>query len=463
MTRMRLTILGGGGFRVPLVYAALLGDRAPGRVDEVRLYDTDQRRLTAIAAVLADQARGVVDAPTVQLCTDLAEAVRGTDFIFSAIRVGGVEGRATDERLARAHGLIGQETVGAGGIGYALRGIPVVVRMAETIKTHAPEAWVINFTNPAGVITEVMTQILGERVVGICDSPVGLGRRVLGTLQQAGLVITDLGRPGLGGSEVFIDYVGLNHLGWLRGLRVDGRDVLPELLSRADLIESFEEGRLFTASWIQSLGAVPNEYLHYYYFSREAYEADLAATQTRGVFLAEQQEGFYGASAAWGSGQAMAAWERTRLEREQTYMATNREAAGSFERDPEDLASGGYDAVAIAIMRAIANDEPADLILNIRNGDTLTDLDEEAVIEVPCHVDAKGPRPHRIEQLPAYARGLVINAKYVERCMIEAGTTGSRSAAVRALAHHPLVDSVQVARALLQDYISTFPDLHYLR
>ena len=463
MARMRLTILGGGGFRVPLVHAALLNDRAPGRVTEVRLYDTDRRRLSAIAAVLADQARGVPDAPTVRLCTDLAEAVRGTDFIFSAIRVGGVEGRATDERLARSHGLIGQETVGAGGIGYALRGIPVVVDLAETIKIEAPDAWVINFTNPAGVITEVMTQILGEKVVGICDSPVGLGRRVLATLQRAGLVSAEVTRPGLGGSEVFIDYVGLNHLGWLRALRVDGRDVLPELLSRPDLIESFEEGRLFSAAWIQSLGAVPNEYLHYYYFAREAYAADLAAEQTRGVFLAEQQAGFYGPSDAWGPGDALIAWERTRLEREQTYMATNRDAAGSFERDPDDLASGGYDAVAIAIMRAIANNEAADLILNVPNGDTLADLDAQAIIEVPCHVDADGPRPHRVDPLPDYARGLVVNAKYVERCVIEAGLTGSRRAAVRALAHHPLVDSVGVAQALVDDYVSTFPALDYLR
>ena len=459
---MKLTILGGGGFRVPLVYASLLADHAPGRVTQLRLYDNDRQRLAAIGRVLTDQARGVLDAPTVTLHTDLPEALAGTDFIFSAIRVGGVEGRALDERLARKHRLVGQETVGAGGIGYALRGIPVVVELAKNIVKHAPNAWVINFTNPAGVITEVMSRYLGDRVIGICDSPIGLGRRVLTTLQTAGLVAPDLTDIGLGGADVWIDYVGLNHLGWMRGLHVNGTDVLPELLARPDLIESFEEGKLFKADWVQSLGAVPNEYLHYYYYQRDAFDADAKAEQTRGVFLAEQQRGFYGKSDELGEREAFAAWERVRLEREATYMATNREAAGSFERDQTDLESGGYDKVALAIMRAIANDEPADLILNVRNNGTLVDLDTDAVIEVPCHVDSNGPKPSKVDQLPDYARGLVVNAKYVERCTIEAALGGSRRDALKALAHHPLVDSVRVADRLLEDYIANFPQLAYL-
>ncbi|OUE25061.1 6-phospho-alpha-glucosidase [Clavibacter michiganensis] len=447
---MRLTILGGGGFRVPLVYSALLRDHEAGRVDHVALYDTDEVRLTAVARVLAEQAAAYPDAPVISLHTDLDEALAGAAFVFSAIRVGGMAGRSCDERLGMAHGVIGQETVGYGGISYALRTLPVVMDLAERIRTQAPDAWVINFTNPAGVVTEAMSRVLGDRVIGICDSPIGLARRVLGAL-------------GVAGDDVVIDYAGLNHLGWLRGLRVDGRDVLPDLMARPDLIGTFEEGRLFGAEWVTELGAVPNEYLHYYYFQREVRHADQLAAQTRGAFLVEQQGGFYEQLEHRHDVSALALWERTRLDRETTYMATNRQSAGMGDRDEDDLVSGGYEDVAIALMRGIAYDQSARLILNVRNRGTLAALDADAVVEVPCVVDATGAHPVAGTELPDFGVGLVTNAKYVERQTIEAGLGGSRAAAVRALAHHPLVDSVTVARSLLEDAMHAFPALSYLR
>ena len=447
---MRLTILGGGGFRVPLVYSALLRDHEAGRVDHVALYDTDEVRLTAVARVLAEQAAAYADAPVITLHTDLDEALAGAAFVFSAIRVGGMAGRSCDERLGLAHGVIGQETVGYGGISYALRTLPVVMDLAERIRMQAPDAWVINFTNPAGVVTEAMSRVLGDRVIGICDSPIGLARRVLGAL-------------GVVGDDVVIDYAGLNHLGWLRGLRVDGRDVLPDLMARPDLIGTFEEGRLFGAEWVTELGAVPNEYLHYYYFKREVRHADQLAAQTRGAFLVEQQGRFYEQLEHRHDVSALALWERTRLDRETTYMATNRQSAGMGDRDEDDLVSGGYEDVAIALMRGIAYDQSARLILNVRNRGTLAALDADAVVEVPCVVDASGAHPVAGTELPDFGVGLVTNAKYVERQTIEAGLGGSRAAAVRALAHHPLVDSVTVARSLLEDAMHAFPALSYLR
>lgn len=262
---MKLAMIGGGGFRTPLVYAALLRDRAPGRVTQVALIDTDSARVHTMARILADQAAGIADAPVVSVHLDAAEGLRGADFIFSAIRVDGMEGRATDERIGQSHAVIGQETVGFGGISYALRTLPVVMRLAELIREVAPEAWVINFTNPAGVVTEAMGRVLGDRVIGICDSPIGLGRRALGAL----------GLPRTG--DVELQYAGLNHLGWLTELRVDGVDRLPELLAAPALIESFEEGKLFGSEWIQSLGALPNEYLHYYSYRRDVLQADQLA------------------------------------------------------------------------------------------------------------------------------------------------------------------------------------------
>ncbi|MFI5473386.1 6-phospho-beta-glucosidase [Streptomyces cacaoi] len=445
---MKLTILGGGGFRVPLVYGALLTDRAEGRVTEVVLHDLDDSRLYAVARVLNEQAAVVPDAPRVTATTDLDEALRGADFIFSAIRVGGLEGRANDERVALAEGVLGQETVGAGGIAYGLRTVPVAVDIARRVARLAPDAWVINFTNPAGLVTEAMSRHLGDRVIGICDSPVGLGRRIARVL-------------GADPKQAWIDYVGLNHLGWVRGLRVAGRDELPRLLADADLLGSFEEGKLFGVDWLQSLGAIPNEYLHYYYFNREAVRAYQQVEKTRGAFLADQQARFY-EEMKRPDAAALTAWDRTRAEREATYMAENRETAGAGERDADDL-SGGYEKVALALMRAIARDERTTLILNVRNQGTLSVLDADAVIEVPCLVDANGAHPVAVAPLPDHATGLVCAVKGVEREVLAAAESGSRTTAVKAFALHPLVDSVNVARKLVEGYTDVHPGLAYLR
>lgn len=443
---MRLTILGGGGFRVPLVYRALLDDHGKGRVTHVTLYDLDADRIAAIRRVLAAQAEGIADAPQVHVTTDFDEAVTGADFVFSAIRVGGLAGRAIDERIATDEGVLGQETVGAGGIAYGLRTVPVARDLARRIAQLAPQAWVINFTNPAGMVTEAMSPFLGDRVIGICDSPVGLGRRVACAL-------------GVDPATVWLDYAGLNHLGWLRGVRVDGRDLLPDLLADEAALTSFEEGKLFGAGWLRTIGAIPNEYLHHFYFTREAVAAGRAAQMTRGALLIEQQRRFYADTDA----PAFASWDSTRLERETTYMAENREAAGAGDRASDDLESGGYERVALALMRAIALDERATLILNVRGRGALGGLDPDAVVEVPCFVDANGARPVSVDPLPGHALGLVTTVKAVEQSVIEAAATGSRSAALRAFATHPLVDSAHVARRLLDRYEAALPQLGYLR
>ncbi|UOX85969.1 6-phospho-beta-glucosidase [Amycolatopsis sp. FBCC-B4732] len=425
---MRLAILGGGGFRVPLVHGALLRD---GGVTDLVLHDVDAGRLAAIERVLAEQATGVPGAPRVRVTTELATALSDVDFVFSAIRVGGLRGRRLDEQLAHAEGVLGQETVGAGGIAYGLRTVPVAVELARLIGELAPRAWVINFTNPAGLVTEAMAAHLGGRVIGICDSPVGLCRRAAGAL-------------GIDPATAWFDYAGLNHLGWLRAVRVGGEDVLPRLLADARALESFEEGKLFGAPWLRALRAVPNEYLHYYYFAREA-----AGSASRGALLLEQQRDFYAEP-------SLASWDRTRLEREATYMAETRDG----ERD--DLEGGGYENVALALMRAIAFGERANLILNVRNGTALPGVPEDAVVEVPCVVDANGAHPLAVSPLPGHALGLVTAIKAVERAVLEAATTGSREAALRAFALHPLIDSVSVARRLLDAYTAAHPELGYL-
>ncbi|MBU2664212.1 6-phospho-beta-glucosidase [Actinoplanes bogorensis] len=432
----RLVILGGGGFRVPLVYGALLGPDSP--VDEVVLHDVDAARLTAIGRVLRAQAASVFYAPRISATTDLTEALTGASFVFSAIRVHGLEGRVIDERVAIGEGLLGQETVGAGGIAYGLRTVPVARAVARRISLVAPDAWVINFTNPAGLVTEAMAAHLGDRVIGICDSPSALVRRVLRAV----------GDP----PSATVEYAGLNHLGWLTRVVSEGHDLLPGLLSDPARIESFEEGRLFGASRLRALGAVPNEYLHYYYD-----DVPPAPAETRGEFLLRQQHDCYTQLMA-ADGDPLGAWEAARRDRDATYMASE----GLGERDALSVEGGGYEAVALALMTAIARNTPTPLILNVRNRGTLSALDDEAVVEVPCQVDGSGARPLPSSGLFPGGVDLVRRIKATDRAVLEAVASGSRAVAVRAMASHPLIDSVPVARRLITGYQARLPELSYL-
>jgi 6-phospho-beta-glucosidase len=433
---MRLTILGGGGFRVPLVHGALTG--APSPITEVVLHDVDPARLTAIARVLAAQARDVPHAPRVTVTTDRTAALTGADFVFSAIRVHGLEGRVIDEQVALAEGVLGQETTGAGGVSFGLRTVPVAVAIAREVARVAPDAWVINFTNPAGLVTEAMAAHLGDRVIGICDSPSALGRRV----------VRALGLPA-GGAR--LDYAGLNHLGWLCAVHAGGVDHLPRLLAGPEL-ESFEEGRLFGAARLRQLGAIPNEYLHYYYDVRDY----RPTPDTRGEFLLRQQRDCYARLAA-PEADPLEVWTATLRQRDATYLA----AEGLGERD--DAEGGGYEDVALALMLAIATDTPTDLILNVRNRGAIAVLDDEAVVEVPCVVTRAGARPRPDATLPAHGVDLVRRVKATERGVLEAAATGSRAIAVRAMAGHPLVDSLPIARRLIAAYQDRLPELGYLR
>ena len=437
-------MLGGGGFRTPLVYAALAATGSG--VTDVVLQDTDASRLHVMDHVLATvRAAAPDEAPRVTTTTDLDTALGGADFVFSAIRVGGLAARVQDERVALGLGVLGQETTGPGGIAYGLRTIPVARHVAERVRAVAPEAWVINFTNPAGMITEAMQAVLGRRVVGICDTPITMAKRAARLL----------GVPD--GVPLDLDYVGLNHLGWLRGLRHDGTDLLPRLLADDALLGATEEGQLFGLDWVRELGALPNEYVYYYDFTREAVAAIVGAGPTRGEFLRGQQDAFY-AAAQGDPPRAHALWASARDERESSYMAA--EHAGALRGGDTGVADvGGYEGVALALMRAITDDERSTMILNVANGSTVSALPPDAVVEVPVTVGRHGPEPHAVTPPNLHQLGLMAQVKAVERLTIEAAVTGSPDAAEQAFALHPLVDSVTTARSLLRRYREQIPDV----
>ncbi len=433
---MKLTLIGGAGFRVPQVIEAVARS---GPVDELALVDTDAGRLRTILDVAAQlpAARGLKLAAG----TDLAEGLAGADFVFCAIRVGGAAGRVADERVALDLGVLGQETTGPGGLAYALRTVPVMQRIARTVRAVAPQAWFVNFTNPAGIITESLRPILGDRVVGICDTPIGLMRRAAAAVGA-----------GDRADSLRYDYVGLNHLGWLRSLEVDGVDRLPGLLDSPEL-EGIEEARLVGLDWVRQLRALPNEYLFYYYCNREAVARIMAAPSTRGEFLATQQERFY-TEAAGRPDEALKLWHATKDQRESTYMAEARE---EDEARGADDGEGGYQAVALDLMTALSGGRPTAAIVNVANFGAVPGLPEEAVVEIPCDVDADGIHRRPVMPLAGHMLGLVQSVKAVEQLTIRAALEHSPSLAWEAFATHPLVGSVSLGRQLLDGYRRRIP------
>lgn len=430
---MKLVILGGGGFRVPLVYEALIHSEV---IDEVTLQDSSPERLELIGRIVGQMPPG----PKVSLCTELDEALAGADFVFSAIRVGGAEGRIKDERVALGLGVLGQETIGPGGLAYALRTIPVMRHVAETIARVAPKAWTINFTNPAGIVTQAMRDVLGDRVVGICDTPIGLVRRVsrlLGLELQSDLVT--------------YDYVGLNHLGWLRSVKVDGVEKLPGLLADDAALDQIEEARVVGKDWVRAIGALPNEYLYYYWHTDEAISHILDAGRTRGEFLVETQGAFYRDACCADS--PLGTWQEALHERESTYMAEARDD----ERRDEDIAGGGYQEVALRLMNAIATGTQEKMILDVgnrhRDGIVSTALPDETVVEVPCIVDADGPHPQEVAPLSLSELGMVTSLRASEAAIAQAALTGSQELAWEGFSIHPLVSSPKLGRQLLDGYL----------
>jgi 6-phospho-beta-glucosidase len=439
---VKVAIVGGGGFRVPLVHGALLHG-AGDEVTEVALHDVDERRLGVIADVLDQQAEGWTTRPTVRATTDLEAALEGADAVLVAVRVGGLRGRTVDERVALDLGVLGQETTGPGGIAYGLRTVPVAVEIAERVAAAAPGTWVVNLTNPAGVVTRAMQSVLGDRVVGVCDSPTGLVRRVAMAL-------------GLAPEDVEPGYVGLNHLGWLRSLWHDGHDRLPELLSRPDLLVTFEEGRLFGPERIAALRAIPNEYLYYVDHAADLVRAMRSAPETRGEYLRAQQERFYTEAIAR-PGEAFRIWRRARAERDATYLSEAR--TPDEERDATDVELGGYEEIALMVLRGLWGAVTGPVVLGVRNAGAVPGCAADDVVEVPTHVNVSGVHPVPQPALTGEPLRLMDRVRDVERLVVAAGRTRSRELALEAFATHPLVPDRGTAEALLTAYAREHKEL----
>jgi 6-phospho-beta-glucosidase len=403
---MKITVVGGGSTYTPEL-ADGLGRLAPW-VSELVLVDPDQTRLAAVGPVSARIMRAHGHPAAVRWTSSLDDGLDGAAAVLIQLRVGGQAARNRDETWPLDYDCLGQETTGAGGLAKALRTVPLVLDIAEQARRRAlPGAWIVDFTNPVGIVTRALLDA-GHRAVGLCNVAIGLQRWFASAL-------------GTDPARVSLDHAGLNHLTWLRGVQVDGKQVLPELLAtRGEEIAGLAGAPL---ALLAELGVVPSYYLRYFYFHDEV--------------VAEERQ------------RPSRAAEVAAIERELMELYGD----PTLDRKPELLSKRGgafYSEAAVALIASLFGDGTgpevsAEQVVNVRNRGTLPFLADDAVIEVPATIGAAGPVPVPVAPIEPLYRGLIAHVSGYEELALDAALRGGRARVAAALLAHPLIGQYDLA------------------
>jgi len=440
----KVAFLGGGGVRTPLVIFGINEASKHLDVEELVLYDVDRERVEMIAWLGREVVRRSGGSLRITVAQTPEQAVEGAAFVLNSVRVGGIATRAHDERAAIACGYPGQETTGPGGVAMGQRTIPVAIEQARLVERRAPGAWIVNFTNPAGLITQAISHHSNARVVGICDTPTEMLHRIQTALQASE-------------GEVFCDYVGLNHLGWIRRVMLRGEDVTDRVLESNSILSQFYSAPLFDHDLIRALRLIPTEYLFFYYSQTRALANQRRQGSTRGEQIAQMNEDLskhlaqhFAVADAAGALQVYINYLNLRSG---SYMKLEGEAQSAFEtkiadHDPFRVATG-YHRIALQVMNALCGSEPERVIVNTRNGATLPDLADSDIIETTCSIQNDRIETIQMAPLPEVVRGLVLAVKAYERAAIEAAVSGSERDLRKAMLLYPPIGEWEPSRELL--------------
>ena len=408
---MKLAVVGGGSTYTPELVSGLVRERDRLPVQELVLHDVDAERREVVGALAGRILERQGYEGGLAVTADLDRALEGADFVLVQIRVGGQAARLRDETVPLSFGCIGQETTGAGGLAKAMRTVPEVLEIAaRACDLAAPGAWIIDFTNPVGIVTRAMLDA-GHRAIGLCNVAIGFQREIARLL-------------GVAPAGVSVEQVGLNHLTWIRAVHVDGRDVLAELLAEhADALAAHSE---LPAELLRELGAVPSYYLRFFY--------------CHDAVLAEQREG------------TPRAQEVAEIERELLRLYRDPELA----EKPKLLERRGgafYSEAATQLAAALASDAGEVQVVDVRNGGTFAGLADDDVVEVPALIGAAGAQPLPQRPLARELLGLVQHVAAYERLAARAAATGDRELAAEALLAHPLVGQWPLAGRLVDELV----------
>jgi 6-phospho-beta-glucosidase len=428
--------------RVPRLVHGLVDPARGLPIEEIHLYDTDVPRAEAMALLCRELAREARAEVRIEVAQSL-DRLPAVDHILTAIRPGGDHGRARDEAVCRSVGLLGQETTGAAGFFMILRTVRPLLEAVSAALARSPDAWVLNFTNPAGVMTEALARAGAERVVGICDTPSHLVEELAPAL-------------GLAADRLVPSYTGLNHMGFFTGLADEsGTDRLPEILARyEELSRAVRPLSYFPADWVRALGCLPVEYVHYYHDRAGTLQRQAAAAHGRGAQIESLNLGLWQALASFlpdNPPLALAVWREQMATRSATYMRAEtgspvlREvtAASYFTRE-------GYEAVAIAVLQALAGEGERTLVLDAPARGAVAWAPPEEVFELSFRIGADGLVPAPGPALGGDALALLQSVKAYERLALQAALEPGEEAMVAALVAHPLVGGAERAHAVLR-------------
>lgn len=447
--RRKLAFIGGGGVRTPLVVFGV-NEAAPVLgAEELVLYDPDRERVR----VMAELGRTIVSRDggslRVREALSLEDAVDGASFVMNSIRVGGIRARAHDERVAIENSYPGQETTGPAGVAMALRTVATAVEQARVVARLSPDAWLINFTNPAGLITQAIRHNTAAKVVGICDTPSEMLHRIQMAL-------------GAAADEVRCEYVGLNHLGWVRRIELRGEDVTERLLADDAFLSKLYSVPLFEHDLIRSLKLIPTEYLFFYYSRRRALKNQLKQGATRGTEVEVLNERLFTELGKrlreHDSEGAIASYVAYLNRRSGSYMKLEGEGGSALAAHQESFedpfrAASGYHKIAVDVMSALCGERPKRIVVNTQNRGSLAEVEAEDVVEVPCMIGGGMIAPEPCGELPEVVRGLVLAMKAYERTSIEAALSGSVLAARKAMLLYPAIGEWEPSKELLEHLI----------
>jgi 6-phospho-beta-glucosidase len=405
---LKICVIGGGSTYTPELIEGFIETEDELPVAAIALMDIDENRLRVVGGLAERMLRAAEADIELRLTTRRREALEGADCVITQIRVGRLGCRIQDEKIPLQFGVVGQETTGPGGFAKALRTIPVLLDIAHDMAEVAPGAYLINFTNPSGLITEALLKYTDIPTVGLCNSPFGVQQGVARQL-------------GVAPERIQLDYVGLNHLSWTRGVRLDGEDVFDQVLEGAMALAKAGESP-FSPQLLETLGMLPSYYLNYYYNHDQVVAEQRRAGKTRGEEVREIEAGLL-----------------------ELYTDL------SLRHKPKLLEKRGgahYSTVAVAVISAIHHDKGEVHIVNTRNNSALPDLPPECVVELPSVINRSGARAISVAPMPPAIRGLTQAVKAYEELAVLAGVEGDEQAALQALLAHPLVPSFAVAQGL---------------
>jgi 6-phospho-beta-glucosidase len=402
---VKLCVVGGGSTYTPELVDGIARLRDTLPVSELALVDPDERRLELVGGFSRRIFARYGHPGVIRTTTVLDEGVEGAGAVLLQLRVGGQAARHVDETLPLECGCVGQETTGAGGLAKALRTVPVVLDIAERVASLAPDAWIVDFTNPVGIVTRALLDA-GHRAVGLCNVAIGFQRRFAKTL-------------GVPSADIQLGHVGLNHLTWERSVLLRGEDVLPELL--AGHAEEIASDTGLPSALLRRLGVVPSYYLRYFY-EHDAVVAEQLTAPSR-------------------------AEEVTAIEERLLEMY----ADPALDEKPQLLERRGgayYSEAAVDLVASLSADRGDVQVVNVRNGDRLPFLPAEAVIEVPARITAAGADPLPVDPVEPLYAGLIAHVTAYEELAIEAALKGGVDRVTDALLAHPLIGQVSVATDL---------------